>query len=225
MIINNNSVLLEYKNIYSKTIEDLYFPIFQRGYTWKKEQTQSLLNDIINLAYESPDNRKNKQIYLLDFIWYYENGHIKIADGQQRIITLNILIICLNEYIKNNNLSVSLLNEFSLFYDDDEMQNKYYKFYNDKKRSTAPFSNVYKAMVEFVEQYHMYIEQIKDVIENNIFVYLKYSSNVDDAFAVFTQINSGGKPLSKDDVIKIINITIIFISILFNCCFDNVIFR
>lgn len=202
MIISNDSISLEYKNLYAETANVINFPIFQRGYTWKKEQTENLIEDILTLVYELPSVRKTKQLYLLDFIWYEEDGVKKIADGQQRGVTLNILMLCINEYIENNKLPITPLKLFDFIYDDDEIQTKYQKFFGDKKRTTAPFGNVYKTMTKFVADYSKYIEDIIDVIKNNIFVYFKQASDVDDAFAVFTQINSGGKPLSKDDVIK-----------------------
>ena len=37
---------------------------------------------------------------------------------------------------------------------------------------------------------------------NKIWVYVKETDSSDDAFSIFTQINTGGKPLSKDEVIK-----------------------
>lgn len=202
MIITNNSISLNYTNLYTETSNSIHFPIFQRGYTWKKEQTENILQDILTLAYEPESVRKTKQLYLLDFIWYEEDGFKKLADGQQRGVTLNILMLCINEYIENHNLSIPLLNLFDFSYDDEEIQAKYEKFFVDKKRTTAPFANVYKTMSKFVSDYNQYLESIVDVIKNNIFVYFKQANDVDDAFSVFTQINSGGKPLSKDDVIK-----------------------
>lgn len=46
------------------------------------------------------------------------------------------------------------------------------------------------------------INDLIKVIKNNIYVYVKKCSNADDAFNIFQQINTGGKPLSKDEVIK-----------------------
>ena len=173
MIISNDSISLEYKNLYAETTNVINFPIFQRGYTWKKEQTENLIEDILTLVYESPSVRKTKQLYLLDFIWYEEDGVKKIADGQQRGVTLNILMLCINEYIENNKLPITPLKLFDFVYDDDEIQAKYQKFFGDKKRTTAPFGNVYKTMTKFVADYSKYIEDIIDVIKNNIFVYFK----------------------------------------------------
>lgn len=202
MIVSNDSIKSEYKNVYKETLEKINFPIFQRGYTWKKEQVENILNDIEKLIYEDPKTRATKQLYLLDFVWYYENGFKKYADGQQRVTSLNILILCINEYIAEHKLNLPLLAQFQFTYDDEETQEKYDKFFNEGKRTTAPFGNVYKRMKKFVDDYHIYIEDIVNVIKNNIYVYLKQAANADDAFAIFTQSNSGGKPLSKDDVIK-----------------------
>ena len=38
-------------------------------------------------------------------------------------------------------------------------------------------------------------------MENNIFIYIKECKSADDAFNIFLQINTGGKPLTKNEVI------------------------
>lgn len=201
MVISKDSVQIEYTNVYGETCSPIIFPIFQRGYSWKKEQTQNMLDDIMALAYEPVETRKEKQFYLLDFIWYEENGIKKIADGQQRIVTLNILIRCINEYLEKSKLPFELLQTFDLSYDNEDAQRKYEQF-NTQKKKTAPFTGVYKYFTKFIERYVDYLPEIIDIIQNNIFVYLKKAKNVDDAFEIFKQINSGGRPLTKDDIIK-----------------------
>lgn len=201
MVISKDSVHLEYKNIYCETSSPISFPIFQRGYTWKKEQTQNLLEDIMLLAYEPNEIRKGKQFYLLDFIWYEENGVKKIADGQQRIVTLNIFIRCINEYLEKSSLPFEPLRTFDLSYDDEDAQKKYEQF-NIQRKNAAPFTGVYKYFTNFIENYKDYVPAIIDVIQNNIFVYFKKAKDIDDAFEIFKQINSGGRPLTKDDIIK-----------------------
>ncbi len=202
MIILNNSVSLRYDNVYNYVSKNIQFPIFQRGYAWKKDEAVKFLEDIMTLAYLNISERKMRQLYLLDFIWYDDNNVMNIADGQQRLVTLNILIACINEYLAVNKPCINQLQYFSLSYEDDDTQEKYNKFFNNKKRATAPFASMYKFMTIWIKEHNAYIDDIIDVIKNNIYIYLKEASNVDDAFAVFTQINSGGKPLTKDDVIK-----------------------
>ena len=68
MIIDNNSITNQYINIYSLNSKKVYLPIFQRGFAWKPEQTDKILENINDIL----DNNcySNKQLYLLDFIGF-----------------------------------------------------------------------------------------------------------------------------------------------------------
>ena len=62
MIINKNSITNQYISIYSLNGNKIYLPIFQRGFSWKPDQTEKILEDIDNLI----DNSllKDKSIHL-----------------------------------------------------------------------------------------------------------------------------------------------------------------
>lgn len=195
MLIDDKSINFEYLNIYSLANRQIGFPIFQRFYSWKDKQTIELQNDIIDSL-----NNPEKQIYLLDFIWYEENDKMMIADGQQRIVTLNILIKAINDYIEHNELSIQKITLFNLSYDNITHDKKYQKSFDSYMM--APFKKIYLVFKNFIEEYFENIEGIIEIIKNKIFIYIKQTSSSDDAFSIFTQINTGGKPLTKDEVIR-----------------------
>ncbi len=201
MIISKNSLAVVYKNLYDEVVRKICIPLFQRLYAWKGEHVESLIEDILALVYESEEARKLKELHLLDFIWYDEEGVMCIADGQQRLITIKILIDCINDYIIEHSLNIPLLNNFDIYYEDDAAQAKY-ETYNSGKRATSPFANVYKHFYKFIDDYQGYLGEIIDVVKNSIHVNFKQASDIDSAFAIFSQINSGGKPLTKDEIIK-----------------------
>lgn len=198
MVINENGTNISYINVYDLHTKTVHLPIFQRGYSWKPEQAHKILENIENLL---ENGTKDRQIYLLDFIGFEENGDFKLADGQQRLITIALLTRCVIEYIKKQNL-IPIIEDYPVIY-DDEVYEKIWKRFKDGQIS-APFKKVYLYFEDFVTLHGKDVRQIESILINNMFVYLKMAENADDAFDIFEQINTGGKPLSKDEIIRTI---------------------
>lgn len=195
MVINKNSIISVYKNIYDLQLKKIGIPIFQRFYDWKEKQIIRFKEDLLKII----DNQ-NLQFFLLDFIYYTENDVIKLADGQQRMVTLNNLIKAVIDVSRDLSLKTENIELFNISYDVFSNQQKYETHMNSYV--IAPFKKVYLDLYAFVKQHVDRIGDIIKVIKNNIYVYMKKCDNADDAFEIFQQINTGGKPLSKDDVIK-----------------------
>ncbi len=195
MLITKDSVEMEYKNAFELRKKEIYLPIFQRGYSWSEKQVLTLLDDISSCMFEP-----SKQLYLLDFIWYDEMGKFKLADGQQRLMTLNLLCRCINDVINENGLNVEPIEVFNIHYDGDDNQKKYEKLLAGM--IVAPYKKVYLRLKSYVQKNMEDLKKIIHVVENQIYVFLKKTDSVDSAFEIFKQINTGGKPLSKDEIIK-----------------------
>lgn len=195
MIINNNTISSKYIKLYDWQRKRIGIPIFQRFYAWKEKEIVQFKKDLLSVA-----SNKSAQLYLLDFIYYEENGIIKLADGQQRIVTLNNLIKAIKDVALEQNILIDEIGYFDISYDVFANQNKYETHFNNYV--TAPFKKVYLDLYNFVNSNLSKINDLISVIKNNIFVYIKKCSNADDAFNIFQQINTGGKPLTKDEVIK-----------------------
>lgn len=195
MIIENNAICSEYIKLYDWNNKKIGIPIFQRFYAWKEKEIVQFKTDIL-AAIENP----NKQLYFLDIIYYVENGVFKLADGQQRVVTLNNLIKAIKDIAVKNNLNINKIQLFDISYDVFSNQNKYITHINNYV--TNPFKKVYLDLKDFVESNLEKINDIIRVIKTQIFVYAKKCDNPDDAFEIFQQINTGGKPLTKDEVIK-----------------------
>ena len=65
MLVNEGQLTQRYITIYSLQQNKIGVPIFQRFYDWKEKQTDALLEDILSTI-----NEPDKQIYLLDFIYF-----------------------------------------------------------------------------------------------------------------------------------------------------------
>ena len=195
MIIKENTILSEYKKIYDLQPFKIGIPIFQRFYDWKEKEVIQFKEDLLKAM-----DDQTSHFYLLDFIYYIENDTIKLADRQQRIVTLNNLIKAIKDISYEQSINIDNIDLFNISYDVFSNQQKYDKHMNNY--ATAPFKKVYLDLYEFVKQNLPRINDIINVIKNNIFIYMKKCENADDAFDIFQQINTGGKPLSKDEVIK-----------------------
>ena len=197
MIVSKNGVTFHYTNIYSLTSQKLGIPIFQRFYAWKKEQTTQLLNDILELITD-----RTKELYLLDFIYYFDEDENRymLADGQQRLVTLNILFKAINDYIDENSLPLEKLDLFDIKYDILEHNKKYECHFN--KYICAPFKAIHLYFKRWISDNSKLLNDIIEVLKESIYIYMKKCENADDAFVIFQQINTGGKPLSKDEIIQ-----------------------
>ncbi len=195
MLIKNNTISFEYIKLYDLSKRVIGIPIFQRFYDWTEKQVQETLNNIEDALLD-----KSKEIYLLDFIWYEEDGKMKIADGQQRLVSINLLLKCIIDFIDSNDLKIEKPSLFSIQYDNFDYNIKYKQAFENY--IVAPFKKMYLRLSEFVSIHAENIQDIIEILKNRIYIYLKKTENSDIAFSIFTQINTGGKPLTKDEVIR-----------------------
>ena len=195
MLVNEGQLTERYINVYSLHESKIGVPIFQRFYDWKEKQTDALLDDLLNVAKDP-----SRQIYLLDFIYYEDGGKINLADGQQRVVTINLLMKAINDHIQSAGLDIQPLDLFDISYDIQQYDKKYRNcFFN---YPVAPFKKNYLYFEKWISENEELLPRIIDAIKNNIFVFVKKTASIDDAFNVFQQINTGGKSLSKDEVIS-----------------------
>ena len=195
MLIKASSIDPKYINLYSLHDKTIVIPIFQRFYDWKEKQVDALLEDLLNCKDDF-----SKEIYLMDLAYYKENKQIILADGQQRIVTINLLIKVINDYVETNNLDIERVDGFNILYDIVQYQNKYNTCFTNYP--IAPFKKNYLYFYEWIKENKDYIRDIVRAIKENIFVFTKETESLEDAFLLFQQINTGGKILTKEEVIK-----------------------
>lgn len=181
------SEIKESVELYTKTLGELFeidkkenaiigkltIPDYQRAYEWNKYHVKNLLVD----TYESYQKQTE---YLMGTIIVHNNGDtLDLVDGQQRLITLSIL---LNELKSRNTplLDASFDNEKSIFYIKNT-QREVQSFLQSKKND---------GYVTFL------INKLK------FYVLSINSGSLDLAYTFFDGINSKGKTLSDFDLLK-----------------------
>lgn len=84
-------------------------PYYQRPYAWEQENADELFKDLLS-AFES--TRKGDDSYFLGSIVLFDGGkndRHKIIDGQQRLVTLQLLLLALANEIKDESSREELL--------------------------------------------------------------------------------------------------------------------
>jgi len=83
-------------------------PIYQRPYSWQKEEVKSLLIDIYD-SYENyllldDNNRKTSGLYVGNIILHKKDNYVfDIIDGQQRLTTFTLILLVLYSNLKSKN--------------------------------------------------------------------------------------------------------------------------
>jgi uncharacterized protein with ParB-like and HNH nuclease domain len=172
--------MLEEHNIISVekmlTTLQLEIPDYQRPYKWGKESIRYLVNDIK----ESMD--RGKKEYRIGTIILHKNKdrEYKIVDGQQRLISLTILLYALDE---KNSCLLRQKREFSKI-SQRHIKDNYetiLDLLNNNNIDTLEYTNYILTKCEFV-------------------MIVTYTEK--DAFQFFDSQNSRGKPLYPHDLLK-----------------------
>ncbi|MCM0618060.1 DUF262 domain-containing protein [Paenarthrobacter sp. TYUT067] len=158
--------------------ENLQIPHYQRPYVWTPPLALRLVLDIRDAqqaASTIPDPRTAP--YVLGAVILHENGeHFDVVDGQQRLLTLRMLLRILE-------------GEKSL-----------------SPRSTnraTPVTEVWRQLKDTVRALEPDERQdLAQFIRNNCQVIRVVTDDVDEAFRVFDSQNYRGKPLAPHDLLK-----------------------
>jgi hypothetical protein len=164
-------------NQYKPLKYSVVIPDYQRIYCWSEKNVDQLLNDII----ENGDNK-----YHLGSIILHKtnNDEYAIVDGQQRLVTLSLLL----SIIQNDNIPIDLLNQ---------------EFYSTEAEEFVAFNKfLIKNTVEINKSKNKNF-QIKNILKNLIFsVLIIRDEHLDLAYTFFSNQNSRGKSLTDYNLLK-----------------------
>ena len=174
--MERNKVKLEGKILDDLLAMPLRIPEYQRIYCWEEKNVYRLLEDVFDLS--------NKSKYYLGniILQEVENNFYDIIDGQQRLVTLSLI---LNELGEQN---LNLLNQ--CFRSDDANA---YIAYNKH------IIQQYFSKFGIDEKTHL-----KSILHHSLLfsVLILQDSSLDLAYTFFSTQNSRGKPLTDYELLK-----------------------
>lgn len=170
-------------------------PLYQREYSWGEEQWRETLDDLIHSF-----NKSDMETDYWGNIIVYKNDTSKefdIVDGQQRIITLLLLILSVGEINKPNSF---LPLKFK-----DENNELWQKVVSKSRLNQKEKRHVFNQAIQFFKKYigkanldaQQLLQHIQQTKLSVVIVDDELESNL-----LFGRLNTRGLPLSQVDLIK-----------------------
>ena len=202
------------------TDKKFIIPVYQRPYSWKKANCETLFNDLMGVYENSYESHFFGSIVYVEEDVGGTNEYL-IIDGQQRLTTISILLLTIRNFILDNNLPCNintekitkayLTDEYSadetklklkLIQGDDAAYNQIVKNTNliQSNDVTVNYNYFYNAISDLSvpELEGLYAAIGKLIIVN---ISLKPSAG-DDPQMIFESLNSTGKDLEESDKIR-----------------------
>ncbi|MCQ2784545.1 DUF262 and DUF1524 domain-containing protein [Helicobacter pylori] len=197
-------------------------PIYQRLYSWKKEQCEQLWDDIIKIGGNDKANG-----HFIGSILYVLDGNtpsspLLIIDGQQRLTTITLLLIALRNHLSEE---VKILEKFSrekiesyLINNNKDGDKKFRLILSESDKDTLLFlidknkrkpSESSVKIVENFELFEKWISENTDKLETIfkgfkklMIVWIALEKGKDDPQLIFESMNSKGIELTQTDLIR-----------------------
>jgi len=197
-------------------------PTYQRPYSWGKDNTEQLINDIYQSYYL---NEKEYFIGSMICIRRTESQNtFDVVDGQQRLTTLSLILSQLRKLIKNQDIKNDLQNRllpkdiYSEEVDEPRLTirskeyqlYKYYILQGDEDYKPEKTTGTQDLFIENSKVIFDYLkEKEEDDLKNltkyilqNIFIVFVQTDNFESSFRLFNVLNNRGLPLSNSDLLK-----------------------
>ncbi|GAA8840254.1 DUF262 and DUF1524 domain-containing protein [Helicobacter pylori] len=193
-------------------------PIYQRLYSWEKEQCQQLWDDIIKIG---GDDKMNG--HFIGSILYVQvdathSSPLLIIDGQQRLTTITLLFIALRNHSsdevkrKEKEIESYLINsdkdgdkKFRLILSESDRDTLLSLIDKNKRKPSEPSSKImenFKLFEEWISKNTDKLETIFKGLEKLTIVWIALKKEKDDPQLIFESMNSKGMELAQTDLIR-----------------------
>ncbi len=191
-------------------------PIYQRLYSWGKEQCKQLWDDIIKTG-------GNDQIkgHFIGSILYVLDGNtpsspLLIIDGQQRLTTITLLLIALRNHSsdedKRKEIESYLINsnkdgdkKFKLILSEPDRDTLLSLIDKDRRKPSELSLKImenFKLFEEWIRKNTDKLETIFKGLEKLMIVWIALKKEKDDSQLIFESMNSKGIELTQTDLIR-----------------------
>lgn len=152
--------------------QDLRIPNYQRPYSWEVSIALQLVDDLSE-AFQDTDRKDTS--YVLGAVILHEDGkHLNVVDGQQRLLTLRMILAALDPI--NHQISLTSNRDTPVVLVWMELQKRLSSLENKKE------------FLGFICKKCQLVRIVTD--------------DIDEAFRVFDSQNYRGKPLAPHDLLK-----------------------
>ncbi len=194
----------------------LVIPIYQRVYSWEKEQCKELWDDIIKIGGDDKMDGHfiGSILYVLDGFTHSDNA-LLIIDGQQRLTTITLLLTALRDHWSDKRKEIEdhyLINsdkdgdkKFRLILSDSDKDTLLSLIDKDKRKPSEPSSKIvenFKFFEKWIRKNTGKLETIFKGLEKFMIVYIALKKGKDDPQLIFENMNSKGMELAQTDLIR-----------------------
>ncbi|GAA7902900.1 DUF262 and DUF1524 domain-containing protein [Helicobacter pylori] len=199
-------------------------PIYQRVYSWEKEQCEQLWDDIIKTGGNDQMNGHfiGSIVFVQDGIYTTNYNELLIIDGQQRLTTITLLFIALRNYLNDEDEFLEkfscqkiqnryLINsdekgdkKFKLILSEPDKDTLLYLIDKDKRKPSELSLKImenFKLFEEWVSNTDK-LETIFKGLEKLMIVEIALEKGKDDPQLIFESMNSKGIELTQTDLIR-----------------------
>lgn len=200
-------------------------PIYQRVYSWEKEQCKQLWDDIIKTGGNDQMNGHfiGSIVFVQDGIYTTSHNELLIIDGQQRLTTITLLFIALRDHLNDED---EFLEKFSrqkiqnrYLINSDEKGDKKFKLIlsepdrdtllslidKDRRKPSEPSLKImknFKLFEEWIRKNTDKLETIFKGLDKLMVVEISLDRGKDNPQLIFESMNSTGKDLTQTDLIR-----------------------
>ncbi len=200
-------------------------PIYQRVYSWEKEQCKQLWDDIIKTGGNDQIEGHfiGSIVFVHDGIYATNHNELLIIDGQQRLTTITLLFIALRDHLNDED---EFLEKFShqkiqnrYLINSDEKGDKKFKLIlsepdrdtllslidENKRKPSEPSLKImenFKLFEEWIRKNTDKLETIFKGLEKLMVVEISLERDKDNPQLIFESMNSTGKDLTQTDLIR-----------------------